>query len=60
MTDIQILGVLVWIAGIALTPIIAKNKGKDPGVWFLVGIVFGLLGMFAALISKPTADQSKG
>jgi hypothetical protein len=59
MTDIQVFGLLIWIAGIVLTPVIAKNKGKDPGVWFLVGIVFGVLGMFAAMLGKP-ADQARG
>jgi hypothetical protein len=58
MTEYQMFAAMLWLFGIVATPIVASNKGKDAGVWFLVGLVFGLLGWVAALLSKP-ADQAK-
>jgi hypothetical protein len=59
MTEYQMLAAMLWVFGIIATPIVASKKGKDAGVWFLIGLVFGLLGWVAALLTKP-ADQSSG
>ena len=38
---------------------LAEQKGKDAGIWFLLGLVFGIIGLLA-LIGSPSEAGSQG
>jgi len=49
----------VWLAMGALSAYLANNRGRDPYVWFALGLLFGILGivvlMFLPVYKKDDA-----
>lgn len=42
--------VIIWIICGVICAVIASNKGKSGGLWFLVGVLLGPLGIILALV----------
>jgi hypothetical protein len=53
----MILSLIIWVIIGAITANLAKQRGRDPYVWFLVGMVLGLFGILALFI-LPKAKRS--
>lgn len=52
MTSITslILSVFIWLAVGAITANFAKKRGRDPYVWFFIGMLLGIFGILALFI----------
>lgn len=53
---------LAWIAMGAVTAHFARQRGRDPIVWFVVGLLFGVLGLVGLFVipeqgEKPEAAE---
>lgn len=60
MFGLDILNIVIWIVCGAIAGVIGKNKGRSHGNWFIIGLVFGPLGVIAALIvGKNEAELDK-
>lgn len=53
MFEFSMLGFFTtWILFGIATAMVAANKGRNPGGWFLVGALFGPFGLIIALVAK--------
>lgn len=52
--------VAVWLVSAALSAFLAQAKGRSAGGWFLVGFLFGPLGLIAAAGMPVRADEQRG
>lgn len=52
------LTLLIWIAMGAVTAYFARQRGRDPIIWFVVGLLFGIFG-FIVLFFMPTAQTAQ-
>ena len=52
--------VIIWIGCAVACSQIAKSKGKSPGTWAFLGLVFGIFAVIAALVlpAKNVAPKS--
>ena len=50
--------VVIWIGIAALTAIAAKSRNREPFLWLIIGIVFGIFALAAVLIMKPEPDEA--
>src|SRR3546814_13001083 len=41
---------LLWIGFAVVTAIAASSRGRSGGVWFFLGLVFGVFGLIAVLV----------
>lgn len=58
MSVFTILVISSTIFGVA-TGMVAKNKGRNPILWFLVGFSFGIIGLFVAYRMSSLSADSK-
>lgn len=42
----------LWLGFGAVTALAADARGRDPGVWFLLGAIFGVFGLAAVLVMQ--------
>jgi hypothetical protein len=40
-----------------VTALAAKNKGRDPFSWFLIGFIFGVFGLIAVLVMESVDED---
>lgn len=53
------ISIFFWLLIGGATAHFAKQRGRDPVIWFLVGIFFGLLGLLLLFILPVASDQSQ-
>lgn len=56
-TTTIIVTLIVWIALGVITANLAKQRGRDPFIWFFIGTVFGLLGMLLLFILPNLSSE---
>ena len=55
--DLLVLAVWVLCAYVAYSQ--AKKKGLNPGLWALIGLIFGVFGVIASLVARPKVNGLK-
>lgn len=58
MTSADILSLVIACLMGSLTAYIAKGRGRSPGIWFFIGMFFGIFGLIA-LFLFPAAKTEK-
>jgi len=59
MDGVTILILLAWCIGFCvLCSYVAKEKGKDPGTWAILGFIFGIIALIA-LAALPAEEKKK-
>ncbi len=61
---IQLFTVAMWLAFGAMAAYVAKSRGKNPYLWFALGTLLGLIGVFFIFFmpkakAAPVAEQPK-
>lgn len=59
MTLSLILSILIWVLTGGLTAYLAVQRGRDPFVWFTLGIFFGLLSLIALFLLPPVVAETQ-
>lgn len=44
--------IIIWLLCAIGCAMIASSKGKNVGLWFFIGLLFGIFGLIAAALSK--------
>jgi hypothetical protein len=53
-----LLSIILWVLVGAMCAYFANQRGRDPIVWFIVGMLFGVLGLLV-LVLLPPAEEIK-
>jgi hypothetical protein len=58
--DIQLfLSIILWLSIGTATAYLANQRGRDPWIWFMVGMLLGLIGLLILfLLPAPTKEKS--
>lgn len=51
--------VITWIVLGSLAAYFAQQRGRNPITWFILGLIFGILGLLALFIMPSLAENSK-
>ena len=49
----------LWILMGGITSYMAKKRGRDPYIWFAIGVLFGLIGLLILLLLPIIVDEEK-
>lgn len=59
MTIMQLLNIILfWVFFGFLASYLAKKKGRNPAIWFLIGLTLGVIGVLLAWL-LPAAQQKR-
>lgn len=53
----MILSFLLWVLMGAATAYFANQRGRDPVIWFMVGMLLGVLGLLLLFVLPPVAGE---
>jgi hypothetical protein len=51
------LGLALWLLCSKICSVLASNRGRDPVLWFFLGLFFGIFPIFALLIMAENEDR---
>lgn len=54
-----VLTLIIWVLFGMATAYVAQNKGRDPGVWFAIGMLLGVFGLILVYLLPPVAQESE-
>ena len=49
--------IAIWVISGIAAAMIASSKGREPVGWFVIGLLFGILGLIVAIGMQPTAQH---
>lgn len=52
------LSIVLWILLGWVTSYFAQQRGRDPLIWFLIGMLLGLIGLLLLFILPPVEEES--
>lgn len=59
MTSSMILTIILWILTGLATGYLAYRRGRDPYIWFALGIFFGILAILVLVLLPPTKMEEE-
>ena len=48
---------ILWVFMGGVTSYMAKNRGRDPYLWFAIGVLFGLIGLLVLVLLPKVIDK---
>lgn len=58
--DLQLfLSIVLWLMIGSATAYFAHQRGRDPWIWFMIGMLLGLLGLLLLFILSPVKEEGK-
>ena len=59
MESVFLVGSILWFGCAVMCWVVANSKGRFAGIWFLLGIVFGIFALIA-VAAMPGVGRKKG
>jgi hypothetical protein len=55
----MVLSIIFWVLMGWLTSYLAQQRGRDPLLWFLIGMAFGLIGLLILFLLPVSEEESQ-